>query len=276
MNRDHAHTWSDLDVERYHDGDMPDDLARAFTRDLMADAALRARLDAVRRVDEVARAALLAAPAARTAPPRPPIRRLMAAAAMIALVAGAGLVTWRFTTAPAPSTAGESQLIAQDDTAPPEAPAPRTGPFRPGDVVLTITHRPGAAPSSSSRAPAPSRSVAAPSTVDELDAALRRGDALHAMRLLNERDADGAGLERIGALFLSADTAREALDMLPPQRRLDAIRIWAARPALRPVVFPAFADMLADPATADAARALRRELADIPELRPWLASYASR
>jgi len=276
MNHPLDHRWTDLDVERYHDGDLPPDVADAFNRDLMSDPALRARLDAVRRLDDDARAALLAP--AHPGQPTFRLRTTLAAAAAILLVAGAGFALWRLTPALPPAPVEEPIATETEE----DAEADRANPaWDENGVVLVIdlSKRPEreqrwTGPNAPHTEPAASEGAVA--ALRPLEEALRSGDSVQVLRYLNESAPGDAGLERIGALLLSADTAREALLMLPPERRLDAVRVWARRPALRPVVFSSLQEMLANPATRSLAQDLRRELSEDPELRPWLASYASR
>jgi len=276
MNHPHDHCWTDLDVERYHDGDLPPDVADAFNRDLMSDPALRARLDAVRRLDDDARAALLAPAQAESSMFQ--LRAPLAAAAVILIAAGAGFALWRLT--PATPLTPASEPIAAEAPDEPEDVRPKPA-WDENGVVLVIDlskrrerEQRWTGPNAPHTEPAASEGAVA--ALRPLEEALRSGDSVQVLRYLNESAPGDAGLERIGALLLSADTAREALLMLPPERRLDAVRVWARRPALRPVVFSSLQHMLANPDTRPLAQDLRRELADDPELRPWLASYASR
>ncbi len=276
MNPTNDHRWTDLDIERYHDGDFPPDLADTFNRDLMSDPDLRARLDAVRRLDADARAALLA-PAQREPSPFK-LRAPLVAAAAVLIVAGAGFVLWQMT--PATPLPLEREPIAAETPDEPEDNRPKPAWDEDG-VVLVIDLSKRREREQGRTRPDLARtdggaSERAQSTIRPLEEALRSGDSVRVMRYLNESAPGDAGLERIGALLLSADTAREALLMLPPERRLSAVRVWARRPALRPVVFSSLQEMLANPATRPLAQDLRRELSEHPELRPWLASYAAR
>ena len=269
--------WTDHDLERYHDADLPASERDALSRDLMRDAALRERLNRVRELDTLAREALLGDFAGPTTAMRgaraATLRRRHVAwrlgAGLAACAAAALLVLVRPAAhAPAPAPHVASIVVATADPLPDPADA------REGLLLVRASAR--------WETPAPRVDAPrAPTLRERVDSLVREGDPRGALALLTDADADGAAVSSallaIGEGVRSGDTARELLASLPIERQIEACRAWVERPALRPVAFEWLASLerSSSPEASGMARALRDDLSHRPELRPWLLSYAA-
>ncbi|TVQ59471.1 MAG: hypothetical protein EA379_10795 [Phycisphaerales bacterium] len=276
--------WSDHELERYHDADLPAADRDALSADLMRDAALRERLSHIRELDGYARAALLDdAPLPRRAGPAGPRARFALGALGVAACAALAFGAFTAIRALVPTTgpASEHSTLALTPPEPPAPPAPR--PLAAGDAVAKAEAREGlllVVTNVARTEPAPVVAQAGPTLGERIDERMRRGDAAGAIGLLAE--ADGAvlasALTALGDRVHSGEAARELLATLPVAQQVEACRAWVERPSLRPIAFEWLASLerAADDDARESARALRRDLAQRPELRAWLLSYAAR
>jgi hypothetical protein len=85
--------------------------------------------------------------------------------------------------------------------------------------------------------------------------------------------SDRERLLSLGRVLRSAMVAHDTLDLMTPGEQVEACRVWATEPSLRPVAFERLARLALDPAVTDDVQQLARELAGDPTLRPWLTSY---
>jgi len=283
MNTKTDSRWSDDDLQRHLDGEMAGDRRAAITADLFTDPSLRDRLDRLAAIDEMGRRALC-----EDAPTMVDRRKSGAAYRKVALGGIAAVialtsvgVVWR-------AVANRAPAAPMATMAP--APAPNVEPttepaaeltYSQQRLILTIPVAASGRPLAK-RARFASRKIAAPpneaDAVDlEIDSALVRGHAEEALGLLAQSNvADRAEQwSRLGALMQSAQRAREALLFLPVDQQIEIVRVWANDPSLRPVVFERLGELVRDPATATAAQALRAQLAQNPQLKSWVTSYAS-
>jgi len=267
MNEHTKSRWSDLDIERYHDGELPTEQRAAMTTDLFTDEELRGRLDRIGTVDELGRRALLGNVLPRTGvlPLSKNTRRaILATAATLALVV-TGLATrtlWRRPLQPPvaisapvpvkPKTYSERSLALV---------IPVSAEFR----FTSLRNEP---------------QQAAPKLTPEEEAiqkALAQGRAHDALRLLAKAKVQDRISEwsKLGEMMQSAQSARSAILLLPLDQQIEIVRVWSDEPSLRPVVFERLEELLRDPESASAAKLLRSELAMIPQLSSWVQSYTS-
>ena len=80
-------------------------------------------------------------------------------------------------------------------------------------------------------------------------------------------------LMALGRLLRSAEAARDTLALMSPGEQLEACRLWAAEPSLRPFAFERLSDLSMNPAVADDVRRAATAMASDPALSPWLQSY---
>ncbi|RMH27566.1 MAG: hypothetical protein D6693_05145 [Planctomycetota bacterium] len=246
-------TAIDADLQRFHDEEGSTEERAAFAARLLQDPALRNQLDALRRLDDLARRAARAD--ARHA--RRPRRGVLAAAACVTLVAA----IWAIAPPPGATTSRQPN------------PAPSGG----ARVVLAIPAV--ARPISPTPAPAQTRGDLAGATAEARVAAdLAAGRIEDAVTVLSRLPVAEHGdlWARLAQHMRSAETARASIMLLPVDQQVEIVRVWANTPSLRPVVFERLEELLRDPDAADAARALRDDLARAPAMRSWVSSYAAR
>jgi hypothetical protein len=77
----------------------------------------------------------------------------------------------------------------------------------------------------------------------------------------------------LGRALRSAMNANDTLDLMPPAEQVEACRVWAADPSLRPVAFERLQHLASNPALADKVRHTAEALARDTAMRPWLMSY---
>ncbi len=256
-NRAPDREWSDHDLERYHDGDLESLERAALGEALLESPALRERFGRVARIDAVARDALAAAAPRATRPALAAVtaRRLLAAAACFAVVAAGSWIAvsaWSERAGPSTPAPDPGRIIAKSDAAarPDHAPGVR--------VVLSI--------------PMPSP---APRPGDTLDSAVSRGDvaaATAAFTAADERTRDEF-LRRQGEAIRSAARAEAFLDSLSAEDQLNACRVWAEDPRLRPAAFARLDRLRTHADLAQRYSAVMTHLSSRPELAAWVRSY---
>ncbi len=77
----------------------------------------------------------------------------------------------------------------------------------------------------------------------------------------------------LGRALRSAMNANDTLDLMSPAEQVEACRVWAADPSLRPVAFERLQQLASNPALADQVRHTAEALARDTAMRPWLMSY---
>ncbi len=265
----------DAALQRYYDGESSPAESRDVASALMRDAALRARLESLRRADDAARAILLINSDSDVRGGMTAAVRVAAAAALLTIVGASTVWLVIFTTSDTPELIAEANA-EQHNLIPLQS-------YAAGSVVLSI---PGATRAASNRAetPAPEESAifteaASGSLIaSRVEAMLAAGrvDAAIMELAAGPVAAHSETWTRVGEHMRSTELARESLLMLPAAKQLEIVRVWSNEPMLRPVVFQRLEELHRDPDTADAARALRDDLAKNPALRSWLSSYAAR
>lgn len=241
--------WSDADLEAFLDGALPDATHAALAADLREDPGLRARLASITRADTLARTVLLApAPVTAAAPRRRSPAPLLAAAAALALIAALAFLR----------SAGPTDTARHSES-------PTTLARADGDdmirVVLSIPVRARSAPAAHAPPLEPAPVVSDPADLP--------------MNLLASADpAERAvAYRRLGEVLRSAAAAEAALNALSPAEQLEACRLWADDPRLRPVVFPRLRVLADHPDLTDDLAIVLADLRNRPDLRGWLASH---
>jgi len=246
------HTWSDHDLEQFHDGELAPRHAEALGEALRESPALRERLSEIARLDAAAARALLAEGSSSFfADAGVPLRLLrtvgaLAVAACLTLLVIPLVV--RRPVAPAPAPIASTPIAAPTPRA--DAPGIR--------VVLSlpvIKKLPPIAAASDPSHPG--------DTLDAAAKALASGD----------RAARDAELRRLGELIRSAARAEELLDSLSAREQLAACRVWAEDPRLRPAAFARLDRLRSRTEIADQYRAVMTGLSSRPELGAWVRSY---
>jgi len=241
--------WTSSELEAYLDGELPDADAELLSASLRADPSLRSRCNAIARADRLAHGALLGAGRGASVGSRR-VGGLVGAALAMAACAAAAFVLWgprKSAPEPAKVTAIAAAPTARD------VEGHAGGLVR---VVLTV-HLPG---------PDSGAAVADGVTGVHEQHTAALADAT------DGGDAGDAALRRLGANLRSSNTARRALDELPPDEQLNACEAWAHAPHLRTVAFERLRELRRDGHEEDVRRVAGR-LADNPVLRGWVASY---
>ncbi len=279
-------------LERFVDGDLDDETRDQMRAALRSDAALRARLSAVQRLDERCVAALLRPPT--PAAPRAlhtRSRRLRGRAAVawtaLAACAAASFVLWRHSQSdPPPELAASGSAWRSPAAAAPSNKPPEDGvrvvcsvvvrrkpvaPSRESSAASATAHPPKTRAASTARqSPRPlhpaadsTRAVRQRSSVD--DVALAIAGATD-----SERDAL---LRTVAAELNSTSDARPLLDRLSTALQAELAAELARRPALRPLAFERLRQLAessgSDPRVARALDTIRRTA----ELRAYVIGY---
>ncbi len=265
----------DAALQRYYDGEYSPTETSDAASALMRDAAMRARLESLRRADDAARAVLLINPESNGRGGGTATFRVAAAAAVLAIVGALTMWFVIFTASDTPGMVAETIVEQHNSTS--------SHSYAAGSVVLSI---PGATRAAPARAETPAleqsaiHNEAAPGLLiaSRAEAMLAAGrvDAAITELAADPIVAHSEMWTRIGEHMRSTELARDSLLMLPAAKQLEIVRVWSSEPMLRPVVFQRLEELHRDPDTADAARALREDLAKNPALRSWLSSYAAR
>lgn len=268
MNEHARSRWSDLDLERYYDGELPAQLRAAMTTDLFASEALRDRLDRVASVDELGRRALLGdvQPRIHASTLNPTARRAILATAATLVVMVTGMATrtmWQRSAQPS-VVVSASAPIAQPT-------------YSQRSLALSIPVSAEFRFESLRDDPQNVATTTSPEN-EAIHRALGQGRIDDALRLLAKSNVQDQTLEwsRLGEMMQSAQRARSAILYLPLDKQIEIVRVWSRKPSLRPVVFKRLEELLRDPTSATAALELRGELAQNPQLTSWVQSYAAR
>lgn len=253
--------WTDLDLEMFADDALDASPSDALREALRTDADLRRRLGSIRQVDRLAAEAfdqIAAAPRTERSlrALRPShLARPLALAACLAIVAVGSYLIGR-SGRRAPDQAAPLALAPTDSETPspvPESPAPRTVrtlfelPMPAGYKVATEAVR---APSDPKPEPTPTRAQPDRSREKEILA--------------------------LGRAIRSADLARATLDTMSGEEQLEACRIWARDPSLRPVAFERLARLQNDPAHAAECARIASAMSEDRNLLAWARSHRLR
>lgn len=285
--------WTDQQLELYHDAELGAELdaatSEALARDLLADAALRARFSALTSIDRRARRALLAPPlsAHESEGRRHRSWRLELAIAggaggAVALAAATAMMIWPAAVRPPESpTPHQTPLAAGGEIGRPSQAGIAADLERAGVRVLASLPGPGKnAGSPRVQRPTRARSTFAAATeIPAVEPTLRDlldvGDVdgfLSRTRQASGEDRDAAfGL--LGGTLRSAMTAQRVLDGLTPEEQLTVCTVWAHEPHLRPVTFERLALLQERPELRERVATLAAELSRSRELLAWVKSY---
>lgn len=223
----------------YHDGELPEAETGALVQSLQQDPTLRSDLALLQRAD-------LAALQAFTSPRRDgptgsfPLAAVLAGVSLVA--ASLAVVFWVRAATPPPRNHTEAPVAAA---------APAIG------VVFSI-----AIPSGRTVHPFNADTLPA----DQPDSTTTGGDQVYSEQRL-------AQLRDMGERIRSAMEAEAALAAMSADEQLDACRVWAMEPRLRPVAFAQLRRLSEAEATREGAARAAADLAAQRELRPWLKSY---
>ncbi len=259
--------WTDLDLERFADDAMDEGAAGALREALLIDSGLRGRLAIIQRTDRlVAEAFDRIANADEVAlPPRAIGRarliRPIALAACVALLTVGSYLIGRGGRTVVDSGAPLAQSPIGSGPGSPERAAPSRGAVR---TVFEL------------RLPAGYGGAGEP-TVASADQKV--GDADIGDPAPARQKADRAREREILALgraIRSADLARATLDAMAGEDQLDACRVWARDPSLRPVAFERLARLQDDPAFAAECARIATVMSEDRSLLAWARSHNLR
>jgi hypothetical protein len=244
MNR-----WTRHELEQFHDDGLDDDAREALAADLRSTPELQREADEIAALDCEIRDALLHAPTPQQAPARV-LPRIAALAACIALAIGGALFLLT-RTPPVPTLPTQDMVVVEPPSALPTEPNTRLGSTSGFRLVLSL------GPRTAPKTPPDAVAVEAPPTdILAMDDASRR----HTYLALGER-------------IRSAASAEATLDTLPAAEQLEACRVWASEPHLRPVAFDRLRRLSVDASLADEVSTVLSELERTPGLDSWLRSY---
>lgn len=269
--------WSDELLERLLDGDLNDDLAATLRDELRQSPEARRELAEIRRTDALA-AQLLdgiidgrldRVAEAMEVYQRRAARRICAGAACLALLIGGAFLLGRHAASPSRGAAAGSHLAA----APSEVPLVPPGklaiaPDSPRAVrtVFEMPVRP------KHPTPAPDAGTGVASEPDRL---ARAPESTPEPRAESPRVREHRFLA-LGRTLRSADVAKQTLDAMPASEQLEACRVWARDPSLRPVAFERLAKLQNDPALAGECARIASEMSDDRFLLAWARSHGLR
>ena len=259
------HQPTELDLNRYLDGDLSDEERDAMHESLRTSPELRAALEAIRATDDAMIEAFdREVHVTHVINPRPVIA--LAAAVLVLAVSG----TWWLTRpGHVPTTPTLPEIVSIDP-----APAPMASTSTPSRVQVVFEIPIRRAETDANDASAPATPTVATSTAD-LRRALARGSVDEALQLIDA----AAPAERheafrvIGKALGSAWTAERVLDRLPPADQLEVCRAWAVDRRFLPETFDRLSALAANPAVRDRFDDVMRELSTRTELTPWMRSH---
>ncbi len=251
-------TWTDLDLERFHDSDLEPERAERLAEALRTDAALRRRLTEIASIDRLIARALEAPPVRTRNTPAAPWLWAVGLAAVLLLA----LVPFLLSLASRAPVASDP-IARTDQPAPDTTPTPRASAVR---IIASVSLTADAqVPPSLPALPAP----------DPVAHALDRGDLESA--LVQFRSLAGADrlaqARRLGDTIRSAMSAEDLLNALTPEEQLAVCEAWSAEPRLRPVTFARLRRLADDPVLGPDVSALAGRLAQAPGMIAWLRSY---
>lgn len=248
------------ELERYHDGELHPDQADAVRLRLHDDLDARRRLDELRRFDALAAQALRVMASEESDPRvsrslRPGVVIGMAAALAIGCTLAFVRVVHRESERPPVIAEApvHHEVIFAVESPVTASPGVRTVlEMRiPSDRAADLWARPArTAPATPAPAPGPSPVVA----------------DVHEQRRPME----------LGRSLRSAMSARLVLDAMSDHEQLEACRLWASDPSLRPIVFERLARLQDRPGLAEPCAAIASAMHDDRELVAWIRSHNVR
>ncbi|MBX3315422.1 MAG: hypothetical protein KF902_01010 [Phycisphaeraceae bacterium] len=279
-----ASDWDDEMLERLIDGEMTEEMAAALHEELRRSPAARHELAEIRRTDALAAEVLdglLEGRVERVAEvfemyQRRAARRILAGAACVAMLVGGAFLLGRSLSGAAPSPqlidsrAADSRSGADPETVPNEHRAFALTEHQPRvRTVFEIAVLPARAVDAELAMPASVMTVEATPAQPELvpsDVVGKRArDAERARRFIE-----------LGRTLRSAELARQTLDAMSASEQLEACRVWAREPSLRPVAFERLARLQNDPALAGECARIASEMSDDSSLLAWARSHGLR
>jgi hypothetical protein len=283
-NPDPARPWTDEDLERFTDGAMDEQETDALRAALLADPEIRAGLARLQRTDALAAAmfdGLMKGDTDATARAMDQIghnairraaHRALALAASLALLLTGAFIIGRLS-ASTPASSPSTPPIAHAPTpTPPDitpevspAPAPEQRTASSVRTVLEIRY--------SAREPAPVDTA-------QIESSTLATDITDPETSDKPAPASGPSRERqilaLGRAIRSAEIARATLDAMPGEEQLQACRIWARDPSLRPVAFERLARLQDDPAYAAECARIANAMSEDKHLLAWARSHNLR
>lgn len=272
---DPARVWTDGDLERFADGAMDEHEAEALRAALLTDPEVRADLARLHRTDALAAAmfdGLMRGDSDATARAMDEIgrrairrtaHRALAIAASLALLLTGAFIVGRFTASTPASPTSTPPIAHAPTSVPPEiipAPSPKHRAASAVRTVLEIRY-PAREPAQINTA-----ALAAHTTDPETsDKPARTPSATRDREIL-----------AIGRAIRSAEIARATLDAMPGEAQLEACRIWARDPSLRPVAFERLARLQDDPAYAAECARIAHAMSEDKHLLAWALSHKLR
>jgi hypothetical protein len=270
--------WSDEMLERLIDGEVTDEVAAALRDELRRSPEARRELAEIRRTDEIASDVLGgiidgrmdAVSEAMDRHQRRAATRMLASVACVALLVGGAFVLGRYANGTPQGVPSDSRLV---DAGPRETidamPANAVDPKVPDDrrAVRTVFEM----PVRGKRATALAESEPDAAT----DGLASSGDDSAASDAPSDRERERRVLA-LGRTLRSADLARQTLDAMPSGDQLEACRIWARVPSLRPVAFERLARLQSDPALAGECARIASEMSEDRALLAWARSHNLR
>lgn len=276
--------WDDEMLERLIDGELTEEMAAALREELRRSPAARHEMAEIRRTDALAAHVLdgiLEGRMDRVSEvfaiyQRRAARRILAGAACVALLVGGAFLLGRSHSSFAPSPgpigpmAADSRLGAERETAPIEQRASAQSAHHPrvrtlfeiAVVPASVGDVEHATPAAMMTAEA-TRSKPEPVASDVASKSAR--DAERTRRYI-----------ALGRTLRSAELARQTLDAMPASEQLEACRVWAREPSLRPVAFERLARLQNDPALAGECARIASEMSDDSSLLAWARSHGLR
>lgn len=274
-----AQGWSDEMLERLIDGEVIEEVASALRDELRRNPDARRELAEIRRTDALAADifdGLVEGRMSRVAEvmdvyQRRAMRRILAGAACVAILIVGAFALGRMMTGASPAPGPDSRLA---DATPEELIAPshesaieisRPDSRRAARIVFEMPVRP--------KHLAPGAEV--PGVTTEPERLAQSPASTPEPRAESARERERRYLA-IGRTLRSADVAKQTLDAMPESEQLEACRVWARDPALRPVTFERLARLQDDPALAGECARIASEMSDDSHLLAWARSHGLR
>lgn len=276
--------WNDEMLERLIDGELTEEMAAALREELRRSPAARHEMAEIRRTDALAAHVLdgiLEGRMDRVAEvfaiyQRRAARRILAGAACVALLVGGAFLLGRSLAGGSPGSPVIEGRVADMRTSMQTEPMPADE----GPRVVSEARPSVRTLFEATVAPASmveiERASAATTTRAE---ATRMQPVPVASDVASEPARDAERARRfiaLGRTLRSAELARQTLDAMPASEQLEACRVWAREPSLRPVAFERLARLQNDPALAGECARIASEMSEDNALLAWARSHGLR